>query len=213
MRIAWAGLRTPVVLLCAVVAAGHRWSAPSPSIADRGRSIARRSVDAKELLMRRAAMTIGAAALLAISLLGRAAVPAAAYATPAQAAVVEQPFYADSGDGCPRGYAQGVLVWRTDGDVVHVDAVGEVVDRADPKNPACGDDGRYTVATITVYEDVVPGGLESRTVDNGSLGFNMPIDGNTHEAYFDRVVVVVCRASTQPLPAYCGTPQEYWPPR
>jgi hypothetical protein len=155
-------------------------------------------------------MTIRAALAPATAL-----VSAAVYAAPAQAVsaepprteVVEQPFYVDSGDRCARGSAEGVLIWRPLLNPNRADVVGEVVD--DSTNPACGDDGRYTVVTFTPYS-YESDAAEWRQVDNGTLEYKMPVDGNSTEAYIEQMIIQVCRVSRLPgPPPYCGTARVY----
>jgi hypothetical protein len=145
------------------------------------------------------------AALLAA--LVPAAAPAPAFA---QADIPEVPFYVDSGDGCPRGYTQGVLTWHFGPDEDYVDVVGDVVDRVDPTDPACGDDGMSTYATFAVYEIGIPEG-ETWEADNGELRVAMPVDGNTTEGP-DPIVIQVCRASDTTGKRYCGKVQKFSPP-
>jgi hypothetical protein len=130
-----------------------------------------------------------------------------AQAASAMEIVLEQPFYVDSGDKCPRGYTEGLLVWDPDED--YVDVVGDVVDRADPEDSTCGDDGMYTVATFTIYELGIPEVVQKREADNSELRFAMPVDGNTTEEFLDPVTIQVCRVSPVPAKSYCGKPQQF----
>jgi hypothetical protein len=123
---------------------------------------------------------------------------------------VQVPFHVDSGDPCPRGYTEGVLVWHPDTDVI--DVVGDVVDPVDPSDPACVDDGMYTVASFTVYDLGIPEVSTKKQVDNGDLTFAMPVDGNTTESQLDPLTIQVCRVSPQPQKNYCGKAQQFKPP-
>ncbi len=127
--------------------------------------------------------------------------------------IVQQPFYADSGDKCPMGYTKGTFGWQIGAlrGAVLVDVKGTVVDQPLPGNPAagCADDARYTTATFTAYSKSVSVAKEIDSVDNGQLSFTTRMRSTTP---IDRIVVQVCRHSRLSPPDYCGMPQEYKAP-
>jgi hypothetical protein len=172
MRIAWAGLRTPVVLLCAVVAAG------APTVALAG--------------------------------------PASGQVVPST--LVEQPFAADSGDSCRYGLVEGVLGWRLDplgGPPTVVEVTGTIRDRPVPIHPTeeCGNDGRYSTATLTAYARSGVVDTETVRVNNGAREFAFRLTGTSGAVPIARVIVEVCRpplVGTRPV--YCGPRQEYRAP-
>jgi hypothetical protein len=147
---------------------------------------------------------------MATMLLG--SVPSAQAATRAPVAdvIVTQPFLAHSGDACMMGFTRGTLGWYPG--PLRVDIVGTVADRPLPSEPttACGEDGRYSVATFTAF--ATNGGQASVAVraDNGQRAFSVPLRATTR---IELIVVQVCRHSPLPGPAsYCGPAQRYLAP-
>ena len=127
------------------------------------------------------------------------------------AAIVTQPFAADSGDAC--GTTSGTFGWHLGGSVGStsvVDVSGTLVDRpllADPAN-ICRDD-RYAIVTFTAYSEKTVVDTDARKADNerAAFGFQLTADLRTP---IDRVVVQVCRRSLSGTVAdYCGKAAEY----
>jgi hypothetical protein len=165
-------------------------------------------------LIRRATAT----AALALAAAGAWTAPAAATAAePLPDTIVEQPFAADSGDRCQYGYTRGTLGWHL-GPLVRprtVDVKASIVDRPLPAQPVtiCGDDGRFTVVTMTAYARDVAVDTELVRADNGIREITFPLVNETSVAPIDRIVVQVCRHPRVSGPAvYCGARQEYRAP-
>jgi hypothetical protein len=145
---------------------------------------------------------------------------AAAVFAPAQANASHptrlQPFYADSGDSCPYGSAQGTL-WFDANHAPQPAAVnlsGSVNDRPLPNDPSsrCPDDRRYSVAILTAYAGSTLVDSQQVRANNGSTAFRVKLgDGVTLR--IDRAVIRVCRYPVfgPGVPAYCGPPQTYVP--
>jgi len=167
-----------------------------------------------------AAGTISVAGLLATGLASSASAQAAAPGQQAVApgTVVRQPFAADSGDACRYGVVKGQLGWHI-GPVTSrptvVDVDGTLVDRPLPtdSDAACGDDGRYSIATFTAYAGSAGVARAAVRVDNGAQPVRFTLANTTSTAGITLVVVQVCRPPLVGLrPVYCGAKQEYRAP-
>lgn len=141
-----------------------------------------------------------AAALVSATLLTLGA------ATPAIGDVVPQRFHADSGNDCPlgvsRGETNGTIGWGDRGEV-HIR--GTVVDRPLPNDPSrsCGEDGRFSVATLTGFAAGRQVVRTAERADNGGTEFSRIVRASVP---IDTVVIQVCRHSSgNPGPFdYCG---------
>jgi hypothetical protein len=134
-----------------------------------------------------------------------------------QDTVVEQPFFADSGDSCQYGLSRGMLGWHLPplgGLPAIVDVDGSVADRPLTTGPSiCPDDRRFTSVTFTALSGRTV--LESALVraDNDVERVELRLGRDTYPARMDRVVVQVCRSSPVGTPpTYCGTAQVYRAP-
>ena len=146
-----------------------------------------------------------AAVLLVGALLAGGLTAAVASAKPAPDAAVDdvivvQPFAADSGDRCPRGFTKGQLGWHAG--ALAVDLDGVVGDQPLPgnANPACAEDRRATTAYFTAYAG-------ASVLDAASVGANnservFPDALALHASRpIEAVTVQVCRISLAPPPS------------
>lgn len=127
----------------------------------------------------------------------------------AAATDVPQPFAANSGDACRMGAAKGTIVWHLAPASRAVDGRATVLDRPVPNDPGpgCGDDGRYTVLTLTAYVAGVRVDQQSLRVDNNSREAPFTL---TATKPIEAVSVQVCRLTRLPgPPVYCGIAQTY----
>ena len=140
-------------------------------------------------------------------------------ATPgiAHAAVITQPFQADSGDSCRYGLTEGKLGWQTGVSsplpLLGVLVAGTVTDRPLPlpTGPAlCRDDGYSSTVSFVAYAGAVEVDRQSRTANNSTVEFKLSLGSAVAKAGIDRVVVQVCRDPIFTLPpSYCGKPVTY----
>lgn len=139
----------------------------------------------------------------------------------ASAAVISQPFSANSGDACQYGVTEGSLGWQygpttTPLPLYGVDVTGKVIDRPLPAGPStqCRDDGYASSAIFVAYAGTAEVDREVRTVNNGSLAFTFTLGGvSTTSKPISKVVVQVCRNPVVTLPpSYCGPSVTYLPP-
>ncbi len=137
-----------------------------------------------------------AAALAAVALLAGGLTPRAS----AKDAVVTQPFAADSGDRCPRGFTKGTLGWHPGARTVDLD--GAVADQPLPgnANAACGEDHRATAAYFTAKAGGSVLDVVSVGADNGERAFPdaLALDASSP---IEAVTVQVCRISLAPPPS------------
>jgi hypothetical protein len=128
----------------------------------------------------------------------------------AHAALIPQPFAADSGDACPYGLTAGTLDWNFSTSPLPVRGVavlGRLVDRPLPADPGriCLDDGYSSAATFVAYFGRAEVGRQAVSADNAVV----PI-GLRFMSEIDRIVVQVCRDPVRTLPpSYCGKAVEY----
>jgi hypothetical protein len=153
-------------------------------------------------------------ALLAAGLV--AVAQATSASAEAQPESVSTAFAADSRDSCKYGETSGVLGWRLPplgGAAVAVDVTGTVVDRPVIGVPfRCGDDGRFSIATVTAFAGSAAVDSERVTADNGTRRFAFQLAAGERATVIDRVVVQVCRSARTPAVDYCGPEQVYRSP-
>jgi hypothetical protein len=128
--------------------------------------------------------------------------------------IVRQPFAADSGDRCRYGQTRGALGWHLPtpgGGAVVVDVAGQVLDQPVVDVPtACGDDGRFSAATVTGFVGSRAVRTASVRADNGTQRFTFRIAVPDRSARLDRVEVRVCRfLQTAGSAVHCGAKQTY----
>jgi hypothetical protein len=148
-----------------------------------------------------------------------AAVPATlALATTAHAAVIPQPFAADSGDACRYGSTDGTLGWTygttSPLPVASVVVKGRLSDKPLPADPGfnCRNDGYASTATFTAYAGNTVVDRQGKTADNATVTLDFTLGRSTNAA-IDRIVVQVCRDPVLTLPpSYCGKPVTYVAP-
>ncbi|MFY1694791.1 MULTISPECIES: hypothetical protein [unclassified Solwaraspora] len=151
--------------------------------------------------------------VVALAVVGLAAVPAPASADPTQA----QPFAVDSGDRCRYGQAEGALAWRFSRPPVYpqVDVKGTLVDNPLPSpivDPRCGDDGYYSYLRLTAYNGRTVLDEQAVRVDNGTVRFGLTLGDATSVSHIDRVTAQVCRvALLAPERFYCGPVADHFP--
>lgn len=151
-----------------------------------------------------------AGALLAGALLTGGLTQPAAAAT--MTTDVPQPFTAHSGDACRMGVAKGTILWHLPPDNRAVDGKVAVVDRPVPKDPGpgCGDDGRYSILTVTAFVGRTQVDQQAFAADNGSIESTLHL---TATSPIESIMVQVCRSTRLPGPAiYCGPTQSYHAP-
>ncbi|TMR94101.1 hypothetical protein [Nonomuraea basaltis] len=130
-------------------------------------------------------------------------------AQPAVAAQAVVKFYADSGDSCRRGAAEGTLDWVT-GPVVRptVRVDGYLAD--DPVNAPCAPDGMLSRATFSAYNGDTLVDSEAVKADDQRISLSFALSDPAGVTAIDRVVVQVCRFSATPIGiSYCGKAAEY----
>jgi len=131
--------------------------------------------------------------------------------------IVRQSFAADSGDRCRYGQTRGVLGWHLPtlgGGAVSVAVAGQVLDQpVVDVSTVCGDDGRFSVATVTGFVGSKAVHTASVRADNGAQRFNFRIAVPDRGARIDRVEARVCRfLPTSGSAVYCGATQTYKTP-
>jgi len=136
---------------------------------------------------------------------------AAGIAQPAYAADpgdVTQSFSADSGDACRMGVAAGTIVWHLPPGGRAVDGIAGLRDRPAPDDvpTVCGEDGRYTILTLTALVAGAVVDRETMVVDNGVSRSPFTL---TAERPIEEIVVQVCRRGRS---SYCGTAHTYHAP-
>jgi hypothetical protein len=137
--------------------------------------------------------------------------------TPAQAAAIQRPFAADSGDTCGYGSTEGTLTWRygvrnSPLPLAAVDFKGTVTDRpaADDPDFSCRDDGYYSTARFTAYASNAVVAEKEVAANNAEIAFAFTFATSTNARQITRIVVQVCRDPMVTLPpSYCGKPVEY----
>ena len=125
---------------------------------------------------------------------------------------VPQAFAAHSGDSCRMGVAKGTIVWHLPPDGRTVDGNVTVVDRPVPDDPGpgCGDDGRYSILTMTAFVGTTQVDRQVFAADNDSRESRLRL---TATRSIETVVVQVCRSTRLPdPPVYCGIAQSYHSP-
>jgi hypothetical protein len=150
-----------------------------------------------------------------------AATAVLAFPATANAATINQPFAADSGDSCPYGSTAGTLGWQygistSPLPVTAVAVTGKLTDRPTPADPsaACRSDGYSSTVTVVAYAGTVEVARQSRTADNATISFAFTLSGSrTTSIGINRVVVQVCRNPVVTLPpSYCGKAVTYLAP-
>ncbi|MET7425791.1 hypothetical protein [Dactylosporangium sp. NPDC005555] len=138
----------------------------------------------------------------------------------ADAATIDRPFAANSGDSCPYGVTAGTLGWSFGPGTSPlppngVTVTGRLTDHPTPVDPstACRNDGYSSTVTFTAYTTTGEVARTSRTADNANVSFSFTIGGPTSTVHVGRIVVQVCRnpVVTTP-PSYCGPAVTYLPP-
>ncbi|MGI5186410.1 hypothetical protein ACQEVZ_60270 [Dactylosporangium sp. CA-152071] len=144
---------------------------------------------------------------------------ALAFPAVADAATINQPFAADSGDSCRYGSTAGTLGWQygttSPLPVAGVAVTGKLADRPTPSDPAatCRDDGYSSTAVFVAYAGSVEVARQSRTANNATVSFAFTLGGNASTIGISRVVIQVCRNPVITLPpSYCGKPVTYLAP-
>jgi hypothetical protein len=145
-----------------------------------------------------------------------ATVAVLAFAAPANAATVVQPFSADSGDACPYGVTAGTITWNIGPSPLPTTGVavnGRLLDRpllfADP-GATCPDDGYRSTAIFIAYSGGGEAVRKTVAADNGVVAFDFTLTGFTTARGIEVIVVQVCRDAVRvPLRSYCGTPVRY----
>jgi hypothetical protein len=137
-----------------------------------------------------------------------AATAAPFFPAAANAATIDQPFAADSGDSCPYGVTAGTLRWSF-GPVTSplppsgVTVIGRLTDHPTPTDPsaACRNDGYSSTVTFTAYSTSGEVARASRTADNATVSFSFAIGSATTAGHISRIVVQVCRNPSEPAGA------------
>lgn len=125
------------------------------------------------------------------------------------AARADTPFHADSGDACPYGVTEGLLIPK----LTAVVAAGTLTDRPVPLDPGfCRDDGSFSIATFKAY---TADGLVSQQAvraDNGTVKFELVLGGNSTFGSVQAVEIQVCRTGVHLPVIYCGKLVRYGAP-